>query len=605
MDYVQPINTIRFPIIPRFDGTHLQRRFNADTSFHDFYQPPTVIPPWYHHLHLTNTKTVEHPVTALHNNATLILTTYSVTHFNLCKYGWILGTEHQDIIKGKGIVADDTTPSQLRSILTAIIAGITSFIELHNEVNAPIPPVTILVTSDVKYLPNIYTRFKNLPPMPSRQFHKEYNLLAILHELDSKYPSLFRLSKGGDVTIVTVKTCTNLAQHSQQTIQLPITQLPSHQVTITIDQQEATSEIESVFKKYALAPDLKAYFIKKYNWSNKIMRSIDWQIHDKAFQALPKSMDKFITQFIHGWIPTNKSHSNQNPITHKCPFCREEDETHQHFLQCLSFERKQIYQQHLIIFQDKITKLKLDPHLVHFSTLAITEWQQQPPSLPDRNYSSDEYRKLFHDQAIIGWTHFLKGSLSKRWVEIQMTFSQTKHSDSVFRISPLLKCIYEYIHSTWMERCSYNHGTSSRGDTYLRTHVLIPKVHHLYDKKSELNHVDQQYFDTPIENIIRKSTRSLRHWVTNTEQFFRDAMIRTNSQFFYNMKSIKVYFPFRRKIKARPIPTTQAVQRKYFQQTLSLSLFMIGAVNPQQLAKASNNPYHPLCRTERSLFRPP
>jgi hypothetical protein len=84
----------------------------------------------------------------------------------------------------------------------------------------------------------------------------------------------------------------------------------------------------------------------------------------------------------------------------------------------------------------------------------------------------------------------------------------------------------------------------------------------MYHSCDSLNATDRTYFDVPIETILRKPTRSLKHWIQQTEKYVKDSLTRTALIDQRNTQPITKFFPiFRPQTSRRPNPNLRAPEQ--------------------------------------------
>lgn len=125
------------------------------------------------------------------------------------------------------------------------------------------------------------------------------------------------------------QACLSILQNSKA---IKVLYKPTGTATIIHQKQEVSANIENELRNPASTQDLRQYMQRKYQWQDSAIDNIDWMIHGDALHTLPTRMKKTTIQFIHEWAPTLAHPGQQIHVNHKCPHCKNEDETLDDFL---------------------------------------------------------------------------------------------------------------------------------------------------------------------------------------------------------------------------------------------------------------------------------
>ena len=206
---------------------------------------------------------------------------------------------------------------------------------------------------------------------------------------------------------------------------------------------------------------------KSANWDQSTTSLVDWESHQRAIKRATtnsKIPEKFITKFIHNILPTGKIVNRYKPFYNPgCPSCDHQCEDQFHLLTCPNIERtkwKSRMNKDLIKFcQDTKVSEELQLLLIngisdHLQDTPLEDPQQYPASL----------QVLIQDQQLIGWDQFLKGRISKLWVNIhqkqltQRNIQITLFNSGVGWSSHLIAIIWSHVYSVWITRNLARHG---------------------------------------------------------------------------------------------------------------------------------------------------
>jgi hypothetical protein len=127
--------------------------------------------------------------------------------------------------------------------------------------------------------------------------------------------------------------------------------------------------------------DLDAYCIEKYNWEQSIIDLIHWNAHGKAIALLTGRAFKTTIRLIHKWLPLHTASFQICQSTARvCPFCTSWDETHHHYLTCLTTESVQSRLHAIQTIHKKLStyQIKIYHQLIKLTITALSEWLTTP-----------------------------------------------------------------------------------------------------------------------------------------------------------------------------------------------------------------------------------
>ena len=201
----------------------------------------------------------------------------------------------------------------------------------------------------------------------------------------------------------------------------------------------------------------------------------------------------------------------------------------------------------------------------------------QPPVCPDTvdpKYLV-EIQLAFEDQSAIGWQHFARGLISKRWRHLQLCFLYNNDNKDMYAVDKwtrmVIRNILEYNRLLWNERCDVLHVESDctyqdrqRQEIYnlcqyLRTRKrLIPDSDHHFLKKDP-----SFFFRSPIENVLNWEKRiiiSLKPAKNKRNRDIRGYLIETTNPY-----QTQILPP----LPSKPANTKRLISNKTLQYTMN------------------------------------
>jgi hypothetical protein len=254
--------------------------------------------------------------------------------------------------------------------------------------------------------------------------HLEWDIVSAFHEIHSMFPWLPHLQhvKGhqddhSNVEDLDLPTLMNIEADKLATIALkggksrPIVPFdPSTGVMLTLGGIVITRQIESTIEQYEHTAPLQKYYIKRFNWSATILKTIDWDGFSMAYTKFPRTRT-FFSKF--GWkkLPTGKRlHPTSSSYDHRCPSCDKDFECDSHVFCCSHLLQKQWRTDLINSIHDKYGSY-IDPDLLTVAKIGLNSYLQNciPPfSVRFPNAQYPKLNVLIQQQSLIGWDQFFR-----------------------------------------------------------------------------------------------------------------------------------------------------------------------------------------------------
>ena len=264
---------------------------------------------------------------------------------------------------------------------------------------------------------------------------------------------------------------------------------------------------------------------------------------------------KFITQFLHQWLPLNGSPSSTSQ-SKLCPLCNETAKTFDHFLTCSHPTVKLLWTNCAKEIQSTATRTKNDPVLCTLMC-EICSTQRQADVITRPDSCTEAYDKLFLQQTPLGWKQLLQGRISTEWAVMQGRYlNDTKQGAKT--IQSLISILLLFAHQAWLLRNSAEHGSTS---TFLQNKVryrLLPRLEAIYAIKHRLLAIDQTYFDIEKATVALLPPALLEAWLIQAESFIKGALQRQKTHTRLHTRPLRHYFPIKATIPHNTTTTLRA-----------------------------------------------
>jgi hypothetical protein len=502
---------------------------------------------YYYHTTLNTSNTVP-------SHRIYIATRGSITHQKTILRAVIdYGSRHTNII---GIIQNDPYHSVFTAEAFSILAA------LHHVVTSNVPPQSCVrvCVNNPSLARQINTRLSR-PTKEQNTLSHDWDLIELTCELAKKFPNIqvFSQHQTTDDNLLDLDErlfsapkdeINTISRTTHQFNVLPIIQAP----VLLIDNTRVSGDYATALRDCTNKDEVKTYYQEKYGWNQTTQQSIDWRAHGKAICQLSQRQQKTITQFIHGWLPTNAAHGQQRLDTGRlCPFCRSCDESQIHFLQCTHPQATANWNDAAARTEKKLRQYNknVDHRLIKLITTSITLWRttshpEIPITLPVK------YHQLFHAQSRIGWDHIIKGRFANEWQHALDTQTEGNTRNWVtYCIRITLLDIFE----VWKLRCDQEHGTNQEDTRQRALARLTPQVARLFEQRKDIDQSDAHLFSKSEDDILIAPTAIIENWIFKTSLRVRDSIRRRRMKEKNTIRPIHPYF-------TQDIPQKQKVKQK-------------------------------------------
>ncbi len=203
----------------------------------------------------------------------------------------------------------------------------------------------------------------------------------------------------------------------------------------------------------------------------------------------------------------------------KCPGCREEPETQQHYIQCLAPSRLEWRVKLLAALQIQMEKLGTNMNLQESIAHCIDS------ALSDRAITvSGPFYKALEAQSKIGWVSMLRGHWSKEWQQAYEQSYQSpseetrkernrRHLTMARWQKKIIQSTWGFMSQLWTLRNDERHGIDKATRDSARREVLHKELEELYNRKDEYSLRVQRLLRTSYEIHIQETVTKIADWL--------------------------------------------------------------------------------------------
>jgi hypothetical protein len=185
------------------------------------------------------------------------------------------------------------------------------------------------------------------------------------------------------------------------------------------------------------------------------------------------------------------------------------------------------------ITHEFLNKTKLYPSLQHLIIDLLYE---------DKITSTNNIQTACKHQDQIGWDHFLRGRISKKWTEQQNNLTDRQDGNKVW--GEVMVHIFYTLHKIWEDRNNQLHSndlTSLQVQRRMET-IIKPKLRTLYNLQHLIPVRDQVLFEKTLDEMMLQQPQYLEKWISRNEKYIHDSAKRESHRIKLNNTAITSFF---------------------------------------------------------------
>ena len=297
----------------------------------------------------------------------------------------------------------------------------------------------------------------------------------------------------------------------------PSLRLPFESIAIWLDDKKIYKNFNSELLNFCSMPQIRAYYMKKYQWDQTAFQAINWEAINSAMKLVSFSTRTWLSKFNCGFIGTAAMLSYREYWLHdSCPLCSLTKETNQHILQCPHPPHRQKLLMLLNDLKIWLSTSNCEPILASEIIRITTLWMN-----PQNHHITSNCPPIQH-QIQIGWHHLLFGKISKRITEWQHNYviAHSLRRDAQSWTSRFIQKIWtKLLRPAWQHRNSVVHSHEKRTTTTRLYQDIQEEVSELYRSTDVemLAAIDKPLFDQPLDTLLQQPQQQLQAWCNSVE----------------------------------------------------------------------------------------
>ena len=313
---------------------------------------------------------------------------------------------------------------------------------------------------------------------------------------------------------------------------------------VTTPEGTITAKVVQELRSYSTGPPLRLHIQERNQWTDQIMRTINWRAHGKALNERIVRRVHF-TKLVHENLPT---FSRMNKLTNgerKCPACHNAEETRDHILRCSHVDRGRWRATFMTKIDEFLDQEDTSPLLQHVWREAMELWFAEPTDdiyLPPFLFPLEVRQVILHQNAI-GWRQIFNGRFATAWASVQDDFLARREPNTSTDTRPTKKtkgkqwqkkfiaALWKEWTILWMTRNTMVHGKNQVARQEAQRRITEADLRSVYDNREKLEpDLQRLLFRDVQDHIERHPTCVTRNWLQTNAPILRESLRRAKRQ---------------------------------------------------------------------------
>ena len=331
---------------------------------------------------------------------------------------------------------------------------------------------------------------------------------------------------------------------------------PEQQVWLANNDGVINGRLDQDLRYHCTAPDVLAYWGKKFAWSNSVVTSIEMDGTSRSLKKLPVPVAARICKLRCGWLPVNEREAMIDPDRQPgCSSCSSVGlclETVDHLFQCPSACRVSHLGQKFANFKPLLESLGTAKYLSRALRVGMLCWMKGriPPDVSAFHLPATPLGRMvaraYIQQGNIGWNMAFRGFLTHSWKSAQAIHSaqikSRRDMDGTAWTASVVSWTFSFFESVWTQRNAEEFGTDFEDIRRKKLVLCERSIRRLFIAGQELPANERYPFQTEMSTILSRRLPLQEQWITNTERFLPGALKRVANRTKNGQKAITEFF---------------------------------------------------------------
>jgi hypothetical protein len=307
---------------------------------------------------------------------------------------------------------------------------------------------------------------------------------------------------------------------------------PSAKCQLLLGGETVTRKVPNAIRFQAGAGPIRKYLMKRNQWCETTLDSIDWMAHGAA-HSYHRTHQSFLIKLCHRHLPLGRTlHRRDNKYPATCPVCGDETETHDHFVGCKGTTRIKWRTDTLTAIRKQMEKTKTDTNL---SEAIINVMDRAMAGRPISVHGP--FEMALRAQERIGWRGMFQGHWAMEW---QLTYRATyttpaeededaksKRNTNMDRwLEQLIRSTWTAMIALWGLRNGERHGRDEESREKARHTVLTNELERLYINRDQYPAEVQKLLRNSFSDHCRDKASAIEDWLSAFRVTFQVMHIR-------------------------------------------------------------------------------
>jgi hypothetical protein len=274
---------------------------------------------------------------------------------------------------------------------------------------------------------------------------------------------------------------------------------------------------------------IQNFFNDKYGWSESTFNSIAWEVQYSALKSFPASDQTRILKFVHGWLPTAaRAFKEGSASSPRCPICHAPREDNLHLFQCNNKEME-LVQEKLQLYLVKDMHDQGDSEISNIIEIGILNANSMNNWSPSTSTVSQHWKPAVREQSKIGWSHILRGRLSKSLISAMNKHYESQELNGYLYngnrwAKKLITTIWTIMLELWRTRNSIIYNTTLQDAEARLREQIESKIRKCYEWSHILSARERNHwFSATLEDKLQEDPSKARNWLQGASRLIKIA----------------------------------------------------------------------------------
>jgi hypothetical protein len=259
---------------------------------------------------------------------------------------------------------------------------------------------------------------------------------------------------------------------------------------------------------------LMEYYSKKLHLTQEALNTVDFISFSKARKTTNGGMNKFLTKWISDTLATGVIlQRRQHRVFNRCPRCNEWGEDKLHVVVCWDIRAKVIWEKNMEVLQSLMASTSTHPDISTFIINGLRHFRKHPRARGQQTrYIQQDWKR---EQEEIGWLNFLTGFISKKMVQKQDTYYNSRglrNRGHTWAAKIIQQC-WILVRNMWIGRNDVLHKKEIINEISGEALLDIEIEREYNSGVRQLPQSVHKWFQLPLDDLLAQSIEQKKGWL--------------------------------------------------------------------------------------------